>query len=728
MSKKSKNKKNTVKKEAVRARHWVELMVLFLLAGILVGNSFYVKGYDCTALSFQGGAIDQYYGYVQTDSTFQYNGDENSYILINTLDQENDQLVLSFLNCPEKDVTVLLNYYNEDGTQGVEAEETVWKKGNYYLKFDHLQSGIYSRYLISIPADFTFQNAYYAVDNERTNTKLMFYYFAVLIAAMVLSGIILCIPVLTAGYLAAEKKVMDFFLAFKSNALQKGKYILCFLGTVLVCELAAVLLQNKWGYEVSGKTGIVFGVVGILAGIFLFFRRYMEKRIECIGFFVILLLGSVFSFTEPSSVGVSWDDEIHFANAVQLSHLLDHKLSIADTSIIGEYTSVALDKYNYAKADQKRNYQVYDALERSHYYTDSPATVINNVMIAYIPSAIGLVLGRGIGLPFHMTIYLGRWMNVWLLAILSYFSMKRLKSGKIVVLLIALLPTNIFLAGNYTYDVWLTAWSVFGLSSFFGEWQQPEKKITWKAALVVALPMYLAVLPKLVYFPLTFITLFLPAGKFKTTRDCWIYRAGVIAAALLPFVSVYTNNLSGAVGQGDTRGGEAVNATSQLDFVKSSPVEAMKIIGNFLKGYLNPLSQGNEYITKMAYVGYAPIDSKYLLLPIILGAGVSRQEREPKFPWWTKAGVLLVYGGIGFIAAFSMYVSFTAVGSTEVAGCQGRYLIPALFPLLYVWTRFPGKPRVKNVLRAENIHIFLLALLAFVSIWTLMVGCINLYR
>jgi uncharacterized membrane protein len=713
---------------AIKARHWIELFLPIMVIGIIVGNSFYLKGYDCTSYSFDTGIVEQYYGYTQSDNTFQYNGeDESPYILMNALSQHNDQLAISFSNCPDEDISVQLLYYDDEGTISDQVEETVWKKGSYLLKFGSLREGATSKYLVVIPADFTFQTVYFAVDNGISNIKLFYYYFIFAIFALVVTGSVLFVPSLSKRFLSIEQKVISFFNEVKTNRKVIGKYTLCFLGTILVCELIGYFIQSKMGYGSSEKTYIVYGAAGILISIFVFFHCYMEKKIELTGFFVILLTGTVICFTEPSCLGVSLDDETHYSNVVSLSHMFDRKESIADQLILNDQYNVAINKYNYSRAEQQRSYQIYDELERLHYYVARTDTVLNNVVISYVPSAVGLMIGRGLGLPFHMVVYMGRWMNVWMVAILSYFAMKRLQTGKIVVMLIALLPTNIFLTSNYTYDVWLTAWSIFGLSSFFGEWQQPEKKITWKTALTIALPMFLAVMPKLVYFPLTFITLFMPAKKFQSKKDCWIYRASVLVAALLPFAFAYMNNLSGDIGQGDARGGGDVNSTSQMDFVKSNPVQAMKIICNFLKGYLNPFVEGNEYITRMTYVGYSPIDSKYLLIPIILGAGVSRREKETKFPWWTKAGVLLVYAVIGFIAAFSMYISFTAVGATEVAGCQGRYLIPALFPLLYVWTRFSGKTRVKNVLRAENINILFMAFLVFVTIWTLMVGCINLY-
>ncbi len=351
-----------------------------------------------------------------------------------------------------------------------------------------------------------------------------------------------------------------------------------------------------------------------------------------------------------------------------------------------------------------------------------------NVLVAYIPSAIGLILGRGLGLPFRIVLSLGRWMNSWLLAILSYAAMKRLRSGKIIGLLIALLPTNIFMAGNYSYDIWLTAWSVFGLSVFLGEWQQPEKKMDRWTPWLIGISMYLAVLPKQVYFPLTFIALFLPLSKFESRKECWKSRTIVLIAALLPFITVYLQNIAGSgMGAGDIRGGEAVNATSQMDYVRSYPVQAGKTLAIFLKSYLNPLSQGQEYIIKMAYFGYSPMNFKVVLGVVLAGALVSREDSEVKFPWWTKMGTLLVYVVIGAAAAFSMYIAFTPVGSDTVAGCQGRYLIPALFPVLYVWSRWPCKAWTKKYIGEGNIDILLITFMVMASLWGLWTGCVLLY-
>lgn len=119
-------------------------------------------------------------------------------------------------------------------------------------------------------------------------------------------------------------------------------------------------------------------------------------------------------------------------------------------------------------------------LEKSKYYVDYSGSGISLVNTAYLPEAVGLVIGRGIGLPYIMTYKFGKMVNVFLLAILVFFAMKKLKYGKIIILLIALIPTNIFLAGNYTYDTWLTGWAMLGLSTFLENCRKKKRRLKEK--------------------------------------------------------------------------------------------------------------------------------------------------------------------------------------------------------------------------------------------------------
>lgn len=714
--------------EKMNIRCWIVVFVLLTVLGLLFVNSIYLDGYYCTEYSYESGnLIADSYGYTVENNSFQYTGDEGSYVQISGVEGPVDQLMLVFNDQAEKDEEVFVNYVDDEGNILELVSQATWKKDTNTVKID-MEEGEYNSYLLLLSCNFTLSRVYYAAENGYEGISRVEWTFGVMVLVVILTVLLLSISKTRVLIESADRKVVDWLQKIKENRKDVGKKVLLFDGIILAGVLVSYVVIKAKGYTFSGKTALLTVLVGALAAMFILCYKNLAKQIEVIGFFAILLTGSMFALTEPANVGVSWDDEIHFRNAVQLSHVFDGQISGADLTIIDDYTWVALEKKNYNREQQKQYNQLMDELVDSHYYAQRSGFSPKNTLIAYVPSAIGLILARGMGLPFDITLAVGRWMNTLLLAILSYFAMKKLKSGKIVVLLIALLPTNIFIAGNYTYDTWLTAWSILGLSTFFGEWQQPEKKMDRFTPWLIGISMYLAVLPKQVYFPLTFIALFLPLSKFHSKKECWMYRIIILAAAVLPFITVYLQNIAGSgMGQGDIRGGEAVDATSQMDFVRSNPLQSAKILLNFLKIYLNPFVEGKEYISNIAYLGYTPVNGIFLLVTVLAGALVSREEGETRFPWWTRAGVLLVYAVIGFIAAFSMYVAFTAVGADTVAGCQGRYLMPALFPLVYVLSRFSFKTWVKGWLKERNINLVLMLILVVSSVWGLWTGCISLY-
>ena len=117
-----------------------------------------------------------------------------------------------------------------------------------------------------------------------------------------------------------------------------------------------------------------------------------------------------------------------------------------------------------------------------------------------------------------------------------------------------------------------------------------------------------------------------------------------------------------------------------------------------------------------------------IIATLLAGSVVSREKEEPgRFPWWFKVGILLEYIGVGVVAAVSMYVVYTPVGTNDIYGCQGRYLLPAIFPVLFIITRFSGKTFVKDWIGERNINICFMALMIAFSLQGLWQNCIMLY-
>ena len=229
-------------------------------------------------------------------------------------------------------------------------------------------------------------------------------------------------------------------------------------------------------------------------------------------------------------------------------------------------------------------------------------------------------------------------MNLLLLAVLSYLAMKRLKSGKMAVVLIAMIPTNLFIAGNYNYDTWLLGWSILGLSIFFGEWQKPEEKISYQTIIFMTVSLFLAVMPKLVYVPIIGIIFFMPWKKFTDKKQRVVFYGCIALAIAMPLIALYIQNLSaGGAGITDSRGlGGDINGGAQIAYIRSNIVTFSKNFLEFLKGYLNPFVNGREYMINQAYLGYIPVSERWILWLVLLGVFFSRKRGEIGFPWWSK--------------------------------------------------------------------------------------------
>ena len=712
----------------ISGRCWGMIVVLLVVISFIVSNGMNTKGYNSTELSYESGTlIASSSGYTAEENTFTYTGDDNSYVQIVNA-QASDQLLLAFGNRAETDVPVTVLYTDADGNIQENSSQGIWKKGKGYAKID-IESGQYGSYLLVIPSDFTLKKVYYAAENAYQGAGKSGVFAICFIVLLILAGILMINKKIRQIICLMDRCVYNCYRNICDNIKKYLLYVVKFLTVMLAAVMTAYIMARAGLYAFSGKVVVLAALLSLLLSMIIFFYKEFSSHIEIMGFFAILIIGSVFAILVPPNVGVSWDDEVHFRSVVEISHMIDKTVSAADTTIIGDYKWVALQKMNYERTEQKIYSELLTELTRSNYYTaPTGGLAAKYVLIAYIPSAIGLIIGRGLDLPYYGMFVLGRWMNLLLLAILTYWSMKKLKSGKIVPLMIALIPTNIFLAASYTYDIWLTAWTMFGLCVFLGEWQRKDEKIQWWTPWLIGGAMCLGVMPKMVYFPLTFIALFMPAAKFHNNKEKWTYRGIILGAAMMPFAVAYMQNIVGnGLGQGDTRSGEAVDAAGQLQFMRNKPVKALMILLGFLKDYLNPLKQGAEYLTKMAYVGYTSVNSNIILFVLVVVAFISRETGEARFPWWTRAGVLVVYAGIGFIAAVSMYVVCNAVESNTVLWCQGRYLSPTLFPVLYVCTRFTFPARVKNVLRESNINIAVILFLAYSAIIGLWQGCLSMY-
>lgn len=668
-------------------------------------------------------------GYEINDGVYTVSDESNHYLTF-MIEKDSEEFAAVFKNSPEADENVTVWYMTEYG-EVISEENVVWKAGRHVLFLEELPE---DTVLVALGIDTEFE--IYEIINSVPyhNTFIRNVLYIVTFLLILVIGIVFYRK---RAFFNPLTEFLDAVLGSSDVWKKRGAAALrLFITAVVSLVLAAFIVKVLSGIGISiysteihsnWKYITLVFVMIFTAALLIIEGTAKEKSLAVQGLTAILLIGSAYAFIEPVANGVSWDDEIHYINASSLSHIADRKKSLADREIFNIYQSVALDRTMYSASESRVMLEMFDEIYDEGFFREFNEDEAPTIMsLSYLPMSLGLSLSRGMGLPFGWTVVIGRWFNLLFLALISYIAMRRLEHGAAVAALLMLVPTNIFMAGSYSYDTWLTALSMLGFALLFRERTRSYEDLKTSAMWLIPLVFLLSAVSKPVYFIMTFAAFFLQTKKFKSNKQKWIYRILVGLAAILPFVFVMVNNVLNA-GMGDTRGGSDVNAAKQIEFILGNFPFFIKVLYNFLLDYLNPFTGGMNYMNFLSYNGMMS-GGLITLIIVLAGALINHQTNSVKtFPIWYKLCAVLLYIGVGAICAVSMYVSYTAVGADYVAGCQGRYLYPALFPTLYILTRVCINRDIFKESTLKAVNTFLMTLMVIINVFCIWQGCVKYY-
>ena len=110
------------------------------------------------------------------------------------------------------------------------------------------------------------------------------------------------------------------------------------------------------------------------------------------------------------------------------------------------------------------------------------------------------------------------------------------------------------------------------------------------------------------------------------------------------------------------------------------------------------MGRGKVPYVGYAYLGTAPFFVNWVLIILGLFAALFANVKQRIGKWFGGLSHLMNFG-VAAVVFTSMYVSYTAVGSEQIPGVQGRYFIPLFLPFLscllawgrgeksYLWTK-----------------------------------------
>lgn len=327
---------------------------------------------------------------------------------------------------------------------------------------------------------------------------------------------------------------------------------------------------------------------------------------------------------------------------------------------------------------------------------DSGVYVADSPFYLHIFAALGITVGRLLGLGTTLTFMLGRWLNLLVFGLISYFAIRKVPFGKSVVFVWAMLPITLQQVASYSYDSMINALSILTicltLHFMYGEKTENKKKLIIEIIILVLATLLLVPCKGHAILPLSLLPLMIIIKLVwdrRTTMRAYVNEKphrrkvviGVIVLAAVTILAMGALVLKMLLASADANGTYVAWTGSYahtMGYYLKNPVEFVSIFINTL------WAKGEEWFVQMIGGSLGWINIKVpiiFVLPFFLllfYAGARREDESQPISIASKLWMWIVFLGICFLACLGMLLYWTPTTSPIIQGVQGRYFLPAL--------------------------------------------------
>ncbi len=452
-------------------------------------------------------------------------------------------------------------------------------------------------------------------------------------------------------------------------------------------------------------------LVLILGVAFFFFYRDGFKTEKLHIYFAVAasILGTIIIIAQPATTLYSPDDQIHYQRTIDW-FWSNPKYTVGEfaSTDIGMANNIGRDAI-FSAEEQAEQARQMDSRELS------TATKAGNLYptydkVIYLPSAIGYYLAKSVGLPFSIYFRVGKLFGLLSYVLLIAYAIKILKFGKRILALLALIPSCIFIASQYSYDPIVFS----GLAVFFAKVLNlifdKKERFTFGNAIIIIASISYAAFAKAVFAPFMLLVLFIPKDKFTNEKQCKYAKAGLIAVMILLLATFVLPALSGEM-SGDLRGGDT-SVTKQMGLVVTHPFEYTELLRANSFELFSDRMFSMSTLGRFGYMPNSLLDSNLyyiffivMILVCFLDNGGNKLEKKHRI------AILSLIAFVIILIWTAMYLSFTPVGLGIINGVQSRYFTPLLFPLLLCLQ----SKSIKNNIKESTFNLFSVGIPALIT-------------
>lgn len=278
--------------------------------------------------------------------------------------------------------------------------------------------------------------------------------------------------------------------------------------------------------------------------------------------------------------------------------------------------------------------------------------------------------------------FAGRLGNFLLAFFLIYKAIKICPLNKKVLITVVTIPMFIQQMLSYSYDSILNAACIL-IFAYSLAINKGTVKIDWKFKIKILILLGIIASVKVIYLPLAILLLFATKNQFKNNKSRFLYYITLVFGTYLLYILIVNNFF--LIKSSGISTGNVVPKNSQLEFLKSNPLQVFPIVFNTIKingfWYLQSLF---GYFTwfKFKFNDFTIISYIIFLIALVLSEDNDYFNLDDKKKIIIKKVVIATSIMIIVAGIFgAMYLGWSSYKLNYIDGVQGRYFLP-LLPLL----------------------------------------------
>ena len=436
-----------------------------------------------------------------------------------------------------------------------------------------------------------------------------------------------------------------------------------------------------------------------------------KHELETIYLPIVMLLGLIYLLIIP--IYTVPDEYTHIDSAYYVSNGI---LGIKKGDKLNHFYKRSVDVKNDMYSESKAKPSIYRSVVTDRKsintteFSEAHArfTFGNSGFLYYIPSAIGITLGRLLNCSNTVMLLLGRMFNLLAFSLLSYFAICKSPIGKEIIFLVGCNPIVLQEAASFSYDSIINGLA-FLYFAFIVYCISNKDKIKNKDLIMVLLLVFLLASVKGgVYLPLCLMILLISYKKIK--------KISFTSVLLFLFVilAYSKNNIAGIVkrllvSQNENINGFNGNEMYTLSYVITHPAKFLMLIINTIvvegDDYLRGILGGDLGVMQLKIPWFVLIIS-FLLICMSVGGGVDYRIKCGEKIWLFICSCMSI-----LLILLSMLVAFTPKSYDYIEGVQGRYFIPIIPFILFLLSTIPyrisDKSRILFIYCINHILVFM---------------------